>query len=105
MDDPMNTRDYTITVDFRHRPQCILQGSYDKKALPEDWGDFADALWWLLQSHGRGELLDPTVYGRIKRRTSDLMYCGVEFEGGAASDTTTSLTMRRLRWAIMSWFR
>ena len=82
VDDPMNTRDYTITVDFRHRPQCILQGSYDKKALPEDWGDFADALWWLLQSHGRGELLDPTVYGRIKRRTSDLMYCGVEFEGG-----------------------
>lgn len=27
-----------------------------------------------------GELLDPAVYGRARRRTSDLMYCAVEFE-------------------------
>ena len=80
VDDPLDTRGYTITVDFRHQPQRILRGSYDKKALPGSWGEFVSELSFLFEIHGMGELLDPAVYGRARRRTSDLMYCAVEFE-------------------------
>ena len=38
VDDPLETRDYTITVDFKHGPQRIIQGTYDKTSLPEHWG-------------------------------------------------------------------
>lgn len=82
VDDPLETRDYTITVDFKHGPQRIIQGTYDKKSLPEHWGDFAETIWEFIQFYGFGEILDPSVYEKSKRRAQDYMYCSVEFERG-----------------------
>ena len=64
VDNPLETKDYTITVDFKKGPQRVIQGTYDKKALPEFWGDFADSVWQFMRFYGMGEILDPALYER-----------------------------------------
>lgn len=83
--DPLETKNYTITVDFRKGPQRIIQGTYDKKALPEMWGDFIDDVWEFMRFYGFGEIFDPAVYGKVKRRKRDYIYCSVEFSEGSKS--------------------
>ena len=80
VDNPLETKDYTITVDFKKGSQRVIQGTYDKKALPECWGDFADSVWQFMRFYGMGEILDPAVYEKVKRRRTDYIYCSVEFE-------------------------
>lgn len=85
IENPLETQDYTITVDFKKGPQRIIQGTYDKKALPESWGDFVDDIWQFMRFYGMGEILDPAVYGKVKRRNRDYIYCSVEFDAGYKS--------------------
>jgi hypothetical protein len=63
----------------------VIQGTYDKRALPEFWDDFADSIRQFMYFYGMGEILDPTVYGKVKRRSRDYIYCSVEFEEGCKS--------------------
>ena len=35
--------------------------------------------------YGMGEMLDPAVYEKVKRRRTDYIYCSVEFEEGYIS--------------------
>lgn len=84
-DDPLETKDYTITVDFKMGPQRVIQGTYDKKALPEFWVDFADVVWNFIRFYGCGEMLNPAVYGKVKRCRNDYIYCSVEFDEGHKS--------------------
>jgi len=85
VDTPLESNDYTITVDFKKGPQRVFQGTYDKKALPEFWGDFADAVWQFIRFYGWGEMLDPSVYEKVRRRKQDYIYCSVEFDEGYKS--------------------
>lgn len=85
VENPLETKDYTITVDFRKGPQRVIQGTYDKKALPEFWGDFAETVWNFMRFYGWGEMLDPAVYEKVKRRKNDYIYCSVEFDEGYKS--------------------
>lgn len=85
VENPLETQDYTITIDFKKGPQRILQGTYDKKALPAAWGDFIDSIWQFVRFYGMGEILDPAVYGKVKRRNRDYIYCSVEFNEGYKS--------------------
>ena len=82
IENPLETQEYAITVDFKKGPQRVIQGSYDKKALPESWGGFADEVRHFMMFYGFGEILDPDVYGKVKRSKQDYMYCSVEFEEG-----------------------
>ena len=82
IESPLETREYTIRVDFKKGPQQVIQGTYDKKALPDAWGDFANAVRRFIQYHGVGEILDYSIYSRVLRRRQDHMYCSVEFEEG-----------------------
>ena len=85
IENPMETQDYTITIDFKKSPKRIIQGTYDKKALPEAWGDFANDIWEFICFYGFGEILNPSVYGKVKRRKQDYIYCSVEFDEGFKS--------------------
>ncbi len=85
IDDPFETKDYTITVDFKRGPQRVISGTYDKKALPDAWGDFANNVWEFICFYGFGELLDPAVYEKVRRRIQDYIYCSVEFDEGYKS--------------------
>ena len=82
IENPLETRDYTITVDFPKGPQRVMHGTYDKKALPEFWDGFANSVLQFMRFYGVGEILDPAVYGKVKRRNRDYIYCSVEFDKG-----------------------
>lgn len=85
IENPLETQEYAITIDFKKGPRRVIQGTYDKKALPEAWGDFADAVWSFIRFYGFGEILDPSVYGKVKHRKQDYIYCSVEFDAGYKS--------------------
>lgn len=85
IEDPLQTQEYAITLDFTKEPQRVIQGTYDKKALPEAWGDFADAVWNFIHFYSFDEVLAPSVYGKTKRRKQDHIYCSVKFGSGYKS--------------------
>lgn len=82
---PNETKDYTITIDYKKNPSRIITGSYDKKGLPEDFADFAETVFDFIRFYGLGEILDPSVYGRVKRRKSEYIFCSVTFDEGYKS--------------------
>lgn len=83
--DPLETRTYRITVDFQKAPRRIICGTYDKKALPEHWGAFADEVLQFVHFYDYGEILSPSVYGKARRRKQDHIYCSVVFAQGSQS--------------------
>ncbi|MFR2911108.1 MAG: hypothetical protein ACLTD7_10200 [Clostridia bacterium] len=82
---PNETKDYTITIDYKKNPSRIITGSYDKKGLPADFADFAETVFDFIRFYGLGEILDPSVYGRVKRRKSEYIFCSVTFDEGYKS--------------------
>lgn len=88
--DPLETKDYEITVDFKKRPQLVIKGTYDKNGLPSDFPEFAEDILDFMLFYGMGEILDPSVYTKAKRKTSDYIFCSVEFnESGKSYYYTT----------------
>lgn len=83
--DPNETKDYEITVAFHKRPQLVISGTYDKNDLPEDWPEIAENILDFMRFYGIGEILDPSVYKKAKRKTSDYIFCSVEFDEGSKS--------------------
>lgn len=82
---PNETKDYMITVDFKKNPQRVIQGSYDKNGLPDDWAEFADTVFSFMRFYGWGEILDPSVYGKAKRCKGEYIFCSVTFDEGYKS--------------------
>lgn len=88
--DPLETKDYEITVDFKKRPQLVIKGTYDKNGLPSDFPELAEDILDFMQFYGIGEILDPSVYMRAKHKTNDYIFCSVEFsESGKSYYYTT----------------
>lgn len=83
--DPNETKDYEITVDFHKRSQLVISGTYDKNGLPEDWPELAESILDFMRFYGIGEILDPSVYMKAKRKTTDYIFCSVEFNGSSKS--------------------
>ncbi len=79
---PNETKDYIITIDFEKSPQRIIKGTYDRNGLPDDFEEFAETVFDFIRFYGLGEILDPSVFGKQKRRRSDYIFCSVEFEDG-----------------------
>ena len=79
---PNELRDYRITIDYKKAEQRIITGSYDKKGLPDDFSEFAETVFEFIRFYGLGEIFDPSVYGKIKRRDNEYIFCSVEFEDG-----------------------
>lgn len=85
IENPNETKDYKITIDYKTTPQKVIAGSFDKNGLPDAFEEFADAVFDFIRFYGWGEILDPSVYGKVKRRTTDYIYCSVVFEEGQKS--------------------
>lgn len=79
---PNETKDYTITIDYKKKPSRIITGSYDKNGLPEDFSDFAEIVFDFIRFYGMGEILDPLIYGKAQRRKSEYIFCSVTFDKG-----------------------
>ena len=81
--DPLDEKSYTITVYSKQGKTHTVNGSFDKNGLPVDWEDFINTVAAFLSAFGAGELFDERVYGKVRRRASDLIFCNVTFnEGG-----------------------
>lgn len=73
---------YNLSVKLADGTVVNYQGSYDKLALPSEWGDFAKLVADYLKGQvSFGYMLDPWTYGYVKRRESDITYCSVYFPG------------------------
>lgn len=77
---PLETKDYTIAIDFKRSAQCVIEGGFDKYGLPDDWAEFAGSLWDFMMFYGFGEILNPNIFGKARRRTGDYIFCSVSFE-------------------------
>lgn len=51
--------------------------------MPSDYEEFADAIFDFMRFYGLGEILDPTVYRKLKRCNRDYIFCSVAFEEGS----------------------
>lgn len=82
---PLDMKEYVIKVDYAKGPQRIIEGSYDKKGLPSDFEEFADTVFDFMRFYGLGEILDPSVYGKVHRRNNEYIFCSVIFDSGYKS--------------------
>ncbi len=82
---PNETRDYEIIVDYKKSPQKVITGTFDQKGLPFDFKEFIESVFDFIRFYGLGEIYDPRIYGKVKRRSSDYIYCSVVFEDGMHS--------------------
>lgn len=78
--DPLETRNYKITVAYLSGSPKIFTGSFDKCGLPGNFAGFAESVLALVRPCGAGEILDPAVHGRSLRRKTDLIFCNVQFD-------------------------
>lgn len=81
----MKPRIIKIRLTIKRPHKRSSQGSVDKNGLPDAFEEFADAVFDFIRFYGWGEILDPSVYGKVKRRTTDYIYCSVVFEEGQKS--------------------
>ena len=72
-------RDYTISIILRSGEEKKISGSYDKKGLPNNWENFAQAVFDFITFYGCGEILNRAVYGK---NYDDIILCSVKFKDG-----------------------
>ncbi len=82
IDDPMNQCDYRITIRTQHGTEKIIEGSFDKLGLPDEYPEFIEKIFDFMAFYGLGELFNEASYGKAKRTASDYIFCDVEFEPG-----------------------
>lgn len=82
VENKLENLEYAFTVETRGDKRTVT-GSFDKRHLPEDYEDFAEALSSLLGRYGGGELLDPKRYNHANRLKDEYIYCSVAFPGSS----------------------
>ena len=85
IENPNETRDYIITIDYTKSPSRIITGSYDKNGLPEDFLYFVETITNFIKYYNMQEMFNPFVFGKVKRRKSEYIFCSVIFKGGYKS--------------------
>lgn len=73
-------RDYSVSVMTERGERREACGSFDRDELPACWPEFIGSVYELMAYYGLGEMFDEDIYGRGRRRRSDLIYCHVIFE-------------------------
>lgn len=79
------TKDYTITIDYKKDSQRVITGTFDKYGLPSDFDEFAETVFEFIRFYGLGEILDSSIYGKAKSCETDYIFCNVTFDEGQKS--------------------
>ena len=82
IDDPMNQCRYKITVHTQRGNEKVIEGSFDKLGLPEEYAEFIEKIYDFMAFYGIGELFNEASYSKAKRTSTDYIFCDVEFEPG-----------------------
>ncbi len=85
VENPLESKDYTIKVVTKKGVEKVIQGTYDKKGLPDDWAEFMESVFDFITFYGWGEIMNPSVYGKVRRCGNDIIYCSVTFDDGYKS--------------------
>lgn len=80
-EDPDETRKYTITLAYKYSGKMIIEGKYYKNGLPDRYEEFAKTMISILEQYGSMEMLDPSLYKRVKKAPQYYTYYGVTFDG------------------------
>ncbi|NLW88782.1 MAG: hypothetical protein GXY43_03560 [Clostridiaceae bacterium] len=80
--DSNDSKDFTITVEYLYGKPRVISGTFDKNGLPEDFPIWAEDIQDIMDYCGRGEIVRPSIYGKVKRRSGDHIFCSVVFGGG-----------------------
>lgn len=80
LDDPNESKEYTLSILTKHEDNLTMSGTFDKNGLPVNWEALIENIFSFVSSYGYCELFDKTIYGKAKRRKSDLIFCNVTFE-------------------------
>ena len=81
VDEDSERRDYKITIEYEKSSRQVFEGSFDRDELPKDFADFAETIVEFLIFYGLGEILDPLIYKKAKKR-STYIFCSVIFAEG-----------------------
>ena len=88
----LETIDYTMKVISQKGSERLIQGTYDKNGLPDDWAEFMESVFEFMSFYGWGEMMNPSVYGKARRCDNDILYCSVKFEDGQEKCNKSELT-------------
>ena len=80
VEDPLDSRNYEISIFTKLGESRVYTGAFDSNGLPLNWVQFIEYIYDFMQFYEPGELFDPEIYKKPRRRKSDLIFCSVEFE-------------------------
>ena len=72
---------YRIVVTRDDGDTSVLEGSFDKDGLPDNWADFVGRLRDFFQGQSLGMLFDSRVYSKVLRKSNEVAFCGVDIDG------------------------
>lgn len=72
---------YKIVVTRDSGDTSVLEGSFDKDGLPDNWADFVGRLRDFFQGQSLGMLFDSRVYSKVLRKSNEVAFCGVDIDG------------------------
>lgn len=80
--DPLESLDYTIKVFTKRGEEKSIQGTYDKKGLPDDWSDFIESVYEFISFYGLGEIMSSSVYEKCEDGTETLFTVALNLKVG-----------------------
>lgn len=72
---------YKIVVTHDDGESSVLEDSFDKDGLPDNWADFVGRLKDFFQDQSLGVLFDSCVYAKVLRKNNEVAFCGVDIDG------------------------
>lgn len=72
---------YKIVVTRDSGDTSVLEGSFDKDGLPDNWPDFVGRLTDFFQGQSLGMLFDSRSYNKVLRKSNEVTFCGVDIDG------------------------
>lgn len=76
---------YKIVVTRDSGDTSVLEGSFDKDGLPDNWADFVGRLRDFFQGQSLGMLFDSRVYSKVLRKNNEVAFCGVDIDGAVGT--------------------
>lgn len=76
---------YRIVVTRDDGDTSVLEGSFDKDGLPDNWPDFVGRLTDFFQGQSLGMLFDSRVYSKVLRKSNEVTFCGVDIDGAVGT--------------------
>lgn len=76
---------YKIVVTHDDGDTSVLEGSFDKDGLPDNWPDFVGRLTDFFQGQSLGMLFDSRSYNKVLRKSNEVTFCGVDIDGAVGT--------------------